>query len=243
MGCGSGLAMAGAGENFSEVEGRALPKLHDLLAATKAVGDDDCVRPGGAHGGEQVLVRNCARDFEFFRFKAKRSGHAAAAGLDGLDRGTGLAEESDFICRAAEDRLVVAVTVHQNARAGEPRREEIGVVRGEKVGEEPGLAAEALRERIVGKELEQFIFKNAGAARLEEDERQIGFDLRRHAAKNAGEIRARGIEETEVVERAATADVPMRSFDVEAGASEHGFSSGECLRMVVVVPGVGPQQN
>ena len=57
------------------------------------------------------------------------------------------------------------------------------------------------------------------------------------------EIGAGGAEQAEVVERTAAADVPFGNFNLEAGLREDSFGGCECLRMVVVVPGVGPEQD
>jgi hypothetical protein len=54
-------------------------------------------------------------------------------------------------------------------------------------------------------------------------------------------IGAGGAEQAEVVERAAAADVALGSFNLEAGLGKNRFGGGEGLRVVVVVPGVGPE--
>ena len=240
-------AATGACQNFSEVEGPDVGELIDLLAATEAIGDDDGGWGGGLESGKQAIVRDGLRDLEFIGFEAEGAGHAAASGLDGLDRCAGLAEERDFAGRAAEDGFVMAVAVQQNVRALEAPRDEIGReirrLGGEEIGEKPDLPAQALRAGVVGKEFQQFVFEDAGAAWLEEDERQASLDLRSHAAENFGEIGAGGREKAEVVERAAAADVALRGFNLKAGLGEDGFCRGERLRVVVVVPGVGPEEN
>ena len=119
---GSSAAAAGARQDFSEVEGLDVGELIDLLAATEAVGDDDGGGAGGLDGGKQAVVGDGPRDLEFVGFEAEGAGHAAAAGLDGLDRGAGLAEERDFAGRAAEDGFVMAVAVKENVRALEAAR-------------------------------------------------------------------------------------------------------------------------
>ena len=65
------------------------PSWRDLLAATEAVGDDDRLGTGGLDGGEQTVVGDGSGDFELVGLEAEGSGHAAAAGLDGLDLGSG----------------------------------------------------------------------------------------------------------------------------------------------------------
>ena len=236
-------AAAVAREDFSEVQRAGVAELMNLFAATEAIGDDDGGGSGGADGGQQTVLRDGFRDFEFVGFKPKRTGHAAATRLDGFDDGAGALEECDFAGGSAEDGFVVAVAVDEDVRASETGGREVRRVRGEPVGEEPDLLAELLRVGIFGEDFEELVFEDAGAAGLKKDEGQAGANLRRHAGKDLREITARGVEQAEVVKRTAAADVAAWDFDAEAGFSEDLFRGGEGLRMVVVVPGVGPQHH
>ena len=119
----------------------------------------------------------------------------------------------------------------------------LGRLGGEPVGKQPDLLAQALGSRIVGKEFEQLVLEDAGAAWLKKDERQPGIDLRSHAVENTREIGAGSGEKAEVVEWTAAADVAAWDFDLKSGLAEDSLGGGERLRMVVVVPGVGPQQD
>ena len=154
-----------------------------------------------------------------------------------------MTQERDFAARAAEDRLVMAVAVDKNVRAVKTARDEAGRAGGEKVGKKPDLLAHAFGAGIAGEKFEELVLEYAGATGLEKNKGQAGIDLRSHAAENLREIGARRPEQAEVVERTAAADVTARGFYAEAGEGENGFRSLKRLRMVVVVPGVGPQEH
>ena len=66
-------------DGFCEMEGAAAGGLENLLAATEAVRNDQCVRRGMANSGQQHALAGCLRDRVFFTFEAKRPGHSAAS--------------------------------------------------------------------------------------------------------------------------------------------------------------------
>ena len=66
-------------DGFGQVDGAAAGGLEDLLAATEAVRNDECVRGGLANRGQQHALAGCLRDRVFFTFEAKRPGHSAAS--------------------------------------------------------------------------------------------------------------------------------------------------------------------
>ena len=230
-------------KKFSEMEGLARGQLRNLLAATESVGEDDGGRAGGLNGWQQALIGNGFGDFKFAGFEAEGACHSAAAGLDGLDCGARFAEKRHFAGWTAEDGLVMAVAVNEDVRALKAADSKFRRAISEPVREQPDLPAQEPGAAIVGEELRQFIFEDAGAARLEEDEGQASLDLRGHAVEDAREIGAGRAEKTEIVERAPAADVAARNFDLKSGLSEDGLGSCECLRMVVVVPCIGPEQD
>jgi len=119
----------------------------------------------------------------------------------------------------------------------------IGSLGGEPVGKEPNLAAEFFGAKVVGEQLNQFIFEDAGTAWLKKDERKARVDLRGHAIEDFDEVTARGGEESEVIEGAAAADVALGDLDAEASLGEHLFSGDEGMGVVVVVPGVWPEED
>lgn len=142
-----------AGQRFGEVHRVFVTELGDLLAAAETVGDDESVGIGRLDGGQQTVVGDGFGDFVLVALEAEGSGHAAAAGLNGFDDGTGVAQEGDFVRGSAEDRFVMAVAVDEDALAQESAGGAVGSVLGEKIGEKPDLIVHALRARIVGKEL------------------------------------------------------------------------------------------
>ena len=60
-------------ESFCQVEGAAAGGLKNLLTATEAVRDDECVRRRLAHGGQQHAFTGGLRDRIFITFEAKRA--------------------------------------------------------------------------------------------------------------------------------------------------------------------------
>ena len=92
------------------------------------------------------------RDFEFAGFEAEGAGHSAAAGLDGFDRGTGLAQESDFAGRAAEDGLVMTVAVNQDVRALKPAGSKVRRTSASQSARSQTCSLRRLARRIVGEE-------------------------------------------------------------------------------------------
>ncbi len=250
-----GAGCASSRQNFSEVKGLAIGQLGNLLTATEPIGDENRGWAGGFDGREKALIGDSFRDLKFASFEAKWAGHSAATGLDELDIGSGLAKQRDFAGRAAEDGFVMAVAVNENLsvreRAGGKFRHAIGELAGigepvgigKPVGEEKDLLAETLGAGIVGEQFRQLIFEDAGATGLKKDERNPRLNLRRHAVENAREIGPGGVKKTEVVERAAAADVSAGNLDLKSCRDENSLRGRERLRMIVVVPGVGPQQD
>lgn len=220
-------ATATVRKDFSKVESAPIRELRNLLAATEAVSHDDGHLIGGFNRWKQPVVGDDLRDLELIGLKAEGTGHAAAAGLDGLNRGAGLAEERDFARRPAEDGFVMAMPMHQNVRAGKAARGEVRRFGCKPVCEEPDLLLQARGARIVGKEFEQFVLEDAGAAWFEEDERSAGVDVRGHALEDVGQVSAGMGEQAKIVERAATADVTLRNLNLKAGLRQHGFGGRE----------------
>jgi len=230
------------GKDFGEVHGAARGVLRDLLAATEAIGDEESVGRGAADGGQQDAFTEDLRDLEFFALEAERPGHAAAAGVEQFDLSAGAAQEVDFISHLHHG-FVMAVAVEDDFRAGELRGLVVGRVADEEFAEEEGLVAQALGAWVRWEEVHQLVAEDTGAAGLEEDEGQAGVDLRGELVEDALEIGASLLQESKIVEWAATADVPARDFGGKSGLRENLGGGVEGLRVVVVVPGVGPQQD
>ena len=63
-----------------------------------------------ADGGEQDALAECLRDLVFVFFEAEGAGHAAAAGVEELDVGSGGAEDLHLVLHA-HGGVVMAVAV------------------------------------------------------------------------------------------------------------------------------------
>lgn len=137
----------------------------------------------------------------------------------------------------------MAVAVDKDVLTGQTRLRKFGRPRREKIGQKPHLIAEPFGSLVVGQQFQQFVLKHAGTAGLKEDERQPGINLRRHSMKNTLEVGTRSRQKSEVIEWPAAANVRGRRFDLESCRAEHGLSGDERLRMVVVIPGIGPKEN
>ena len=75
------------------VHGAPAGALRDLLTATEAIRHDKCAMIRSAHGGQQYALSQSLRDAVFVALEAERAGHAAAAGLNGLNDSAGVAEK------------------------------------------------------------------------------------------------------------------------------------------------------
>jgi len=198
-----------------------MTELLNLLPATETVCDHDHLRTRSLHRRKQLVVRDDARHAKFVGLKSEGSGHPAAAGSDQFHLRTGAAQQRDLIPCPAKDRLVMAMTVNQNALAVESRRRKTRPFRGKKISQQPDLPAQATSARVGRKQLQKFVAKDAGAAWLEKHEWQSGLNLRCHLIEHARKVRARCRKQTEVVERSPAAEVPARRFNCEARRTEH----------------------
>ena len=85
--------MVGLGEDFGEVHGFGGGVLGDLFGAAEAVGDEDGVCGFVACGGEEDAVGEFLGEVVFVFLEAEGAGHAAAAGVEEFDFGSGETEE------------------------------------------------------------------------------------------------------------------------------------------------------
>ena len=229
-------------DDFGKVEGAARRVLGDLLAAAEAVGDEDGFGRSGADGGQENALADGLRDSEFFAFEAEGACHAAAAGVQKRDGCAGAAEDRDFVGHLHHG-FVMAVAVEDDSLARKVGRLEVGRVAGEEFAQEEGLVAQALGAGVAGEEVDKLVAEDGGATRFKEDEGESGVDLRGEVAEDFFEIASCCGEESEVVERATAANVFARDFEVEACALQDLGRGVEGLRVVVVVPRVGPQED
>lgn len=181
-------------------------------------------------------------DLKLLALEAERPSHAAAAGVEQGNPGSGAAEEVELGAHL-HDGFVVAMAVEDDALPGEVRGSIIGRVPGEEIAQEIALAAEPGSSRVLREEVTEFVAKNAGARGFEEDDGEAGVDFGSQSFKNALEVAACSGQEAEVIKRAAAAEMSGRELDAESGGLQHGLSCGQRLRVVVVVPGVGPEED
>src|SRR5262249_51567619 len=79
-------------EDLRQMQGLAVSGLGDLFAAAKAVRYDERLLVGLAYGWEQGMLANGQRHIIVAGLKAKRTGHAAAPGVEHLTVETELGE-------------------------------------------------------------------------------------------------------------------------------------------------------
>jgi hypothetical protein len=186
------------GDDFGEVNSAADGVLGNLFAAAEAVGDEDSFGRCGPDGGQENPFTEGLGDGEFIAFETERASHAAAAGVQQLYVGTGAAEDRDFVCHLHHG-FVVAMAVEDDLVTEMLRWLEIVDVAREKFAEEQGLVIEALGAGFVGKEIDEFVAEDAGAAGFEENEGEASVDLRGEIAENLFEIAFCGGEEAKVI--------------------------------------------
>jgi hypothetical protein len=90
----------------------------DLVAAARAVGDDQRSRFRLAHRRQQRKFRHSHRHVVVRGLKAERACHSAAARLDHLDGEPGDELQHGLRRRDRIERLLMAVAVQQRARFG-----------------------------------------------------------------------------------------------------------------------------
>ena len=113
---------------------------------------------------------------------------------------------------------------------------------GKKFAQQKRLLCQPLGALIGGEEVGQLIAKDAGAAGLEHHKGHPGIDLRAEAFQNPQQVLPRLVEEAEIVQRPAAADVLRRDLHLESSRGEHLMRRTQHLGMKVVVPRIRPQQ-
>ena len=141
-----------------------------------------------------------------------------AAGVEQIDRGAGGLEELDLVFHGHE-RLLMTMPVDDDAAAGERWGSPAVGGTAEHLAEHDGLLAEELGAFVAGKEVDELVAEDAGAARLEHDDGDAGSNLGLELVKDIEQITAGLVEEAEVVEWTAAAYVFARDFHPVAGGS------------------------
>ncbi len=123
------------------------------------------------------------------------------------------------------------------------RRLVVGGVADEEFAEEEGLAAEFGGAGVVGEEVGELVAEDGGAAWFEHHDGSARVELRGEGVEDFEEILFGGVEEAEVVEGAAAAEVMLREGDAEAGVGEDLVGGSHGGGVEVVVEGVGPEED
>ena len=149
--------------------------LRYLLGAAEAVGDDEGLRRGVADGGEQDSVGEGLGDVVFVGFEAEGAGHAAAAGVEQGDVGSGAAEDGDLVGHAAGG-TVMAVAVDDDL-LGDLRRSPVRRELYQEFAEQISLVTELGGAWVVGEQVAKLVAEYRGAGGFEDDYWEAGFEL------------------------------------------------------------------
>jgi len=114
----------------------------------------------------------------------------------------------------------MAMAVNHDASPAHLRRLPVGGALREDLAQHHGLLAEADRARIVREEVDEFVAKDAGATGLKHDDRNTGIDLRLKLIEDAEQVAASLIQEAEIVERPAAADMCLRNLHISSCRTE-----------------------
>jgi hypothetical protein len=231
-----------ASQDLGEVECATCWILGDLLTATESIGYQKGLGCGLTDGRQKGAFGQDLRDAILFPLEPERSSHTAAAWIQEGYAGSRAAEKANLGVHFGE-RFVVAVPVEDYALPGEVRGLAMGCMLLEEIAEEEGLAAEAGGASVVREEVAKFVTEDTGTGGFEEDEGPAGVDLGSQGFENALEVASGFGQEAEVVEGASAAEVMAGDLDPEACGFEDLPGGNQGLRMVVVVPGVGPKED
>lgn len=187
--------------------------LRNLLLTTKAIADDDGFLVA-ANGGKEHALAERLGDFVLVGLEAEGTGHAAAAGVQKLNIGSGSTQELHLVLHALSS-MMMAVTMNNNLLV-DLRRAIVGSMLYEELAEEKSLVAELGGTRIVGKKVGQFIAEDRSTTWLEDDDGGSSGQLRSQSIEDFEEIFFGRIQHAEVVERAAAAEMLRGQVYAEA---------------------------
>ena len=128
-------------DSFCQVEGAAAGGLKNLLTATEAVRDDECLQRRLAHSRQQHAFTGSLRDRVFITFEAERASHTATSRVKRLQFGAHFANER-FGVGHFHERFLMAVAVQQDF-SRKSRGFMAGSIAFEKLAEKKVLAAQA----------------------------------------------------------------------------------------------------
>ena len=231
------------------MEGVAAGAVLDLVAAGGAVGDDQRVGLGLAHGGKQRELGHLERDVDGVGAVAERAGHAAAARFDGLDRQVRDELEGRFDRGHGGERFLVAVAVQQRALGDRLERAASSV---------PAAASRAMKSSSssasAASSRASSLLISAGISSRKEM-RQLGSrpttGMPRPtkgasvATQRSASRRASSTSPTARNVRPQQSGRPRRLRQIHAvtAGGEHGERGRDVLRLEIAVEGVGEQHH
>src|SRR5580698_673628 len=110
-------------ENLGQVQGVAVSLLSNLLAAAKAIGNDEPIGWSLSHGRQKFELANGFRDVVFFFLEAERTGHTAASRSRRSELNAHSVKHS-FLRSHLHDGFVMTMSVNECA-AWQLRRREV----------------------------------------------------------------------------------------------------------------------
>ena len=195
-------------QNARNMNGRAPGTVADLMAAGEAVGGNDRVRRGLAHGGEQRKLAHGHGNLIGVGAVAEGAGHAAAARFDCLHLQPPHQPKRPLHCSHGAERLLVAVAVQQH----------LALAFGDRLGDAAGLSlarekfleqdrpAQASRSVSAPGSIDsEFVAQREQAGGLEADDGHTARDERGGGGKDAAGLGARLLDQASGEKRAPAA--------------------------------------
>src|ERR1700730_4938073 len=126
---------------------------------------------------------------------------------------------------------------------GKLRRRISGSMVLEKLAQKKRLASQLRGPRIQRKQIAEFVFKYGSATRLQDNDWYARIDLRAKHAHNLFEILLGLIEQTEVVQWPAAAQVNVRNGDAESRPLQHFFCREAGFGMEIIIESIHPENH
>jgi len=215
--------------------------LRDLLTATEAVRDDETIGRSFSNCGQEFQFSNGNGCLVFIRFKAERSGHTAATRGWSLEIDFHLAQDR-FFGRHSHHSLVMAMPVNQ-CFARQFRQLKMSCLLLEELAQQECLPRKPLSSLVFGEQVQEFITKHCGAARLQNNDWSALLNFGFERGKNLAQKILGAIQHAPIVERAPATQVGFRKSYAITGRFENVDGSSGGVREKVVVEGVRPQEH
>ena len=151
-------------------------------------------------------------------------------------------EQGNLVGRAAKNRLVMAVPVQQNlAPSSRPPQTPVHSPQANRPAARS--AGASLRVRVVREKFQQFVLEDAGATRLKKDERQSRPRFAASFVQALSPDKPRADPAAQNRKAAARSRCAPQAPPPGIPPRVRTFSGNQRLRMVIVIPRVGPQNH